>query len=392
MSSKSLKTVAKKAASKPKKDPRIGRFNKLLKAIDFHEKEKVAYEKVLDEGLEFHRLNIKPLQEKLNQVHLDLVKTIFKTIPSLKLKKHEQTQASNFIIDILMDLDARPDFDLDEEAKEIFNLVHHVSYKTYKEEANAIQLDILKQMFKGDGIDIDTSKYNYEDLSDFNSDAMKVLFEEVDQARAKKEEEEEKNKEAEKKSNKQIAEEIKEAQQKSIEAKTLKELYTSLAKIVHPDKELDPNLKLEKEEWMKKLTQAYKEKDLKAMLAIESFWMKETKFNPATASNEKLDLYVKYLNEKLDNLKMEILHTKMNPRYMPLAEFMGFSKDYFMLGMAEEQENMEEHLNDMKNNLKILQDAKRKPSEKKKLLIEILNENGPDLDFMDMLFSDDDNW
>ncbi|MDP3928310.1 MAG: hypothetical protein Q8R57_04760 [Bacteroidota bacterium] len=390
MSSKSLKTVAKKAASKPKKDPRIAKFNKLLKAIDFHEKEKVAYEKVLDEGLEFHRIKIKPLQEKLNQVHLDLVKTIFKTIPSLKLKKHEQTQASNFIIDILMDLDARPDFDLDEEAKEIFNLVHHVSYETYKEEANAIQLDILKQMFKGDGIDIDTSKYNYEDLSDFNSDAMKALFEEVDQARTKKEEEEGKNKEAEKKSNKQIAEEIKEAQQKSIEAKTLKELYTSLAKIVHPDKELDPNLKLEKEEWMKKLTQAYQEKDLKAMLAIESFWMKETKFNPATASNEKLDLYVKYLNEKLDNLKMEILHTKMNPRYMPLAEFMGFSKDYFMLGMEEEQDNMENHLEDMKNDLKILQDAKRKPTEKKKLLIGILDENGPDVDFMGMLFSGDD--
>jgi len=390
MSSKSLKTVAKKAASKPKKDPRIAKFNKLLKAIDLHEKEKVAYEKVLDEGLEFHRVNIKPLQEELNQVHLDLVKTIFKTIPSLKLKKHEQTHASNFIIDILMDLDARPDFDLDEEAKEIFNLVHHVSYETYKEEANAEQLDILKQMFKGDGIDIDTSKYNYEDLTDFNSDAMKALFEEVDQARTKKEEEEEKNKEAEKKSNKQIAEEIKEAQQKSIEAKTLKELYTSLAKIVHPDKELDPNLKLEKEEWMKKLTQAYQEKDLKAMLAIESFWMKETKFNPATASNEKLDLYVKYLNEKLDNLKMEILHTKMNPRYMPLAEFMGFSKDYFMLGMMEEQDNMENHLEDMKNDLKILQDAKRKPTEKKKLLIGILDENGPDIDFMDMLFSEDD--
>jgi hypothetical protein len=219
---------------------------------------------------------------------------------------------------------------------------------------------------------------------------MKALFEEVDQARTKKEEEEEKNKEAEKKSNKQIAEEIKEAQQKSIEAKTLKELYTSLAKIVHPDKELDPNLKLEKEEWMKKLTQAYQEKDLKAMLAIESFWMKETKFNPATASNEKLDLYVKYLNEKLDNLKMEILHTKMNPRYMPLEEFMGFSKDYFMLGMMEEQDNMENHLEDMKNDLKILQDAKRKPIEKKKLLIGILDENGPDIDFMDMLFSEDD--
>ncbi len=54
--------------------------------------------------------------------------------------------------------------------------------------------------------------------------------------------------------------------------RNLKSLYKQLAKVLHPDLETDPESKLQKEEWMKRLTSAHALGDLRELLSIEFEW------------------------------------------------------------------------------------------------------------------------
>lgn len=133
----------------------------------------------------------------------------------------------------------------------------------------------------------------------------------------------------------------------------LKSLYKQLAKVLHPDLESDPALKLHKEAWMKRLTSAHGSGDLREMLAIELEWLGEEAGNLARASDEKLRIYSLVLNEQIDEVKEKTRWLIMETEYAPLQRFIQpFSN---RLDVRSAKARFIEQLHDLEHMISILQ-------------------------------------
>jgi hypothetical protein len=106
-----------------------------------------------------------------------------------------------------------------------------------------------------------------------------------------------------------------------MKSKGLSEIYKRLVKVIHPDLERDPAKQAVKEDWMKKLTVAYENNDLKAMLTIEAYWMNDLGDVADRVSEDKLKAYIQIFKDQLKDLKSEIENTYINPRYRLLMFF-----------------------------------------------------------------------
>ena len=100
-----------------------------------------------------------------------------------------------------------------------------------------------------------------------------------------------------------------------------KSLYKQLAKVLHPDLETDPELRSHKEAWMKRLTTARADGDLREMLAIEMEWLGEETGNLVKATDEKLRTYSMVLKEQLAELKERTRALSHQPEFSSLHRF-----------------------------------------------------------------------
>jgi hypothetical protein len=92
--------------------------------------------------------------------------------------------------------------------------------------------------------------------------------------------------------------------------------------VLHPDLETDAEMKSHKEAWMKRLTAAHSNGDLREMLAIEMEWLGEEAGNLAQATDEKLRVYAMVLKEQIADLKQQTQMLSHESEYIPLRRFM----------------------------------------------------------------------
>lgn len=102
----------------------------------------------------------------------------------------------------------------------------------------------------------------------------------------------------------------------------LKTIYKQLAKVLHPDLETNPDLRANKEEWMKRLTSAHAAGDLRELLRIEMEWLGEESSNLAAAGDEKLKVYSLILKEQIDAVKSRTFTLIDEPQYSSLRRIM----------------------------------------------------------------------
>lgn len=374
MHSKSIKVTPKKAASKKKIDPKVAKFNKLQKKIELLELEKTKLEKVLGEALEYHHKHLKPLEVDITQKHVLLIETIFKHVPSLKLKPKDEHRLTCFMIDLIEDIYQRDELLFEPKLIQIYDLISPITFEQHKQNRDFIQRTIFESMFKDAGIEVDLDGINVNDLINMEPDAMHEFLKKAGQTEENASKQE--AKQAPKQKTKQeIAKEQAALAHEKFAAKSLKDIYTNLAKIVHPDTELDPNLKQEKEDWMKKLSVAYKDKDLSTMLKIEQHWLGEAKFNPLTASSATFNLYSEYLNNRVSEIFAEIEYLKLHPRFQSIGKFIHFHHSFMLFELEGEAVNLDEHLYQIKELIATLNNTNIKPSAKGKKILKFVNEN-----------------
>lgn len=127
----------------------------------------------------------------------------------------------------------------------------------------------------------------------------------------------------------------------------LRSLYKQLAKVLHPDLEINPQLKVHKEDWMKRLTSAYAEGDLSTLLQIELEWLGEEASNLAAAGDEKLEIYCDVLKEQIREQNERTNRLPHTPQYFSLRRFinpwtgkLGNMKE--LIGELEDEVNQQE--------------------------------------------------
>lgn len=116
----------------------------------------------------------------------------------------------------------------------------------------------------------------------------------------------------------------KESEQKEIveaKKKNVNTIFKSLAKQVHPDLEQDETERLKKEEFMKKVNQAYNDHDLFTLLALEQELVENNADRLNELTEAQIKIYIKVLREQLSDLKNEEAQLFYQPEYNFLRNF-----------------------------------------------------------------------
>ena len=119
----------------------------------------------------------------------------------------------------------------------------------------------------------------------------------------------------------QKEEQIRQAEE--LRKKTVANLYKQLARVLHPDLELDPALKEQKQALMQELTVAYRNNDMHTLLRLELEWIAREEGNLERLTDDKLAIYNQTLKEQVADLQRELYELPCHPRYQPIAEFDG---------------------------------------------------------------------
>jgi len=120
-----------------------------------------------------------------------------------------------------------------------------------------------------------------------------------------------------------LSAEERERMEEEVRQRDLGSLYKQLAKLLHPDLESDPVLREDKEAAMKRLTIAYKARDLHALLELELEWIHREGADASRLSEQKLRVYNGILEEQVNELEMRINEISLHPRYAPLMRYCG---------------------------------------------------------------------
>lgn len=293
-------------------------FNRLVKKLEKLRLELVQVGNYLDEKLDFYVKHIYHIEQQANELNKELVKLLYKFYKVKKLFSKSKKVTLGEII--AQKLDLIFDFQNEEPAEELKNIfkdVQGISYEDSIEEDFHLMKNEMEAVFGQFGADIDLDGFHSKMSEEEMLGKTTELEEQLRQYRDK----EDKKTAAKKKSKKQQVREQKEKQKEEAHAKNISSIYKQLAKIFHPDLEQDPNLKLQKEELMKQLTNAYEKKDLHTLLRLELIWIQNEENDPANLTDQKLLIYNEVLREQILEVEEEIQDIYMHPRYEPLQKF-----------------------------------------------------------------------
>jgi hypothetical protein len=247
-------------------------------------------------------------------------------------------------------------------------------YDTFKQqqlkESKEQLSDLMQEEF---GMDIDM-----EDLKDDPESFMRfqqMLNEKMQEIETKKGNR--------KKSKKQIDAEAKRKAAEEVKNKSLRSIYVSLAKILHPDLEENEALRAEKEELMKTISSAYEAKDLPTLLMLEMQWVYKEAENIDQLSDDKLDVFIDMLKDQVKELKDDLEMLKLHPKYHRVAMLCDLSTSVALGEIMFEKEKI------LRNSAELnsLAEVCPKPHAKKKI-VQFVNEYYEEM----MQFNEDDDF
>jgi hypothetical protein len=298
------------------------RFNKITLRIEKLEKKIIQKEITLEKILAYFNKNIDPLIEFDARNKIKTAFILDEKMLSVKLSKKTYNMGAQLILTLLDD--AFSTIVAGKKEIALYDKYADVSFQEEKEETIHSMKMELEMLFKLHGIDIDLTDFDIEkddEVAKLLQD-LQVKIEEKNKAQDTSSAVDKNSKYKEKKkSKKELEREQAKKAKEEAQTKSLKSLYISLSKVLHPDVETDPELKLQKEELMKKVTVAYQEKNFPRLLELEMEWVHQTSENLQELSEEKLKIYISILLERENELNQELYLLNNHPRYLRINKF-----------------------------------------------------------------------
>ena len=286
-------------------------FNRLTTKIANLKKEIDKVNEKLHLLQSMYEKEVRPEVATLGRVKIEMAHLLHEKRKKFKLAKNIKNRLDDLIYNLLDD--AFYAVEPSDKDKALYSFYNDVSFE---EEEDRHQVDMSEMfadmLYQQTGFKIDPSV-----LNDKNPDFEKIqaLFEEQMRGRA----EEDKGKFRSKKSQHAIDKEAKEKQKEALKQKSIRSIYLSLAKILHPDTETDENVKCEKEEYMKRVTVAYNDKNLPDLLELEMQWVHKHENQLNNTPEQTLKHYNELLKEQEENLKEDLYFITQNPAFSTVA-------------------------------------------------------------------------
>lgn len=349
-------------------------FNRVMNKLEGERAKHQRKQSQLDDLMAVVIRDIMPLLENLNQTNRDLVFHVSNAMYGIKLSKKCISSLKDWVEELVDELLSDPCGISEEDVcklQKIVEQLHPPADQALLDAEAAEEFDLMRSMLesvaKNAGLELDLSdldpNMNPVDLERQMEDRFRAAAEANHfrkQSRPRKQTKAQKEKAA-------MQVEMEEAKKRDI-----KSLYKQLAKALHPDLETDATLKLHKEVWMKRLTSAYAEGNLRELLAIEMEWLGEEAGNLASAGDEKLKIYCAVLKEQIADMKLRTNTLLREPKYGPLRRFV----HPFIGELPKPSGIMFDLKNDLQRQTKILKALKDENSNPKKIMEFVADNHG----------------
>lgn len=150
-------------------------------------------------------------------------------------------------------------------------------------------------------------------------------------------------------------------QRKALAArKSVRDVYLSLAKVLHPDAVADPSERALREDCMKQASAAYRAGDLAALLRLEITWVRRDESHLATLPTATLRAYLPPLKEQVATLEDTLADLVNDPRYAPIesaASLPGNSASKWIEQCARDAKSTIRHIRSLVLAVKSCRDA-----------------------------------
>ena len=287
-------------------------FNQLVVKIDKLKKEKILLiEKLKEVEIMVHK-KIAPLVLETRQSIIDLIIKVDIAYDTYKLSNKEQEAVSWFLVTQLEDILASEGVEEEkmDKLKTIFNKHSDESFEEMQE-GEASQ---KKNLFESLDLDIDYEAFQNLDEDDMEEILRKKVFGAFGMGEEK----------PRKKTKKQLEAEAKEAEAEAKMKKDARSIYTQLAKLLHPDKEMDEVRREEKSEIMKRVTNAYSENDLYELLQIQLEVEQLSEDKLAATDDGLMESYINVLKKQREEIQSEINQTQSShPLFRQFFDYTG---------------------------------------------------------------------
>ena len=299
-------------------------FNKLTEEIRKMTFSIEKMEDLLQKLLAEFGKKIGPVNEQLMRQQIDFIKAMYGALQRSNFSKLQQGYLTNYMVDVLNKCFS--EVEPTDDDIEIYNKVNKTNYHDdLKEEQEEDMQNLADELYERFGLKVDPSEIGSdpEKLASL-SEKLKAHLEAEALNNNKKDQydEAQKAKKVEKKkSKKQLATEAKLKEEENVKLKSIRSVYLTLVKLLHPDTEADEKVKYEKEEVMKRVTVAYEAKDLATLLKIELQWVANASDNLQNLTDEKLKLYNNALREQIRELRIQKYEIERNPKYQHVVEY-----------------------------------------------------------------------
>jgi hypothetical protein len=282
-------------------------FNRLVKRVENLRKQLEEDTAKMDELNKLYHQEITPRVTELSSLEIQLCHLLDSKRKSVKLSHIRNGKLDDLIMDFLDD--ALSVTEPDEATQKLYKKYFG---ETFDESEQQIEQDV-KELFRETfynqfGVDIDPSLLT--DNPDFEKIAASVQ-QQMDEGEQKRKRRPETKKQKEK--------EVQERQKQDLKNKSLRSIYLSLAKLLHPDAELDETLKHEKEELMKQVTKAYNDRDMMHLLQLEMQWVKNHTNELDKMNTDTLTIYQQLLKDQVKDLEAEHEMLFNSPAYASVA-------------------------------------------------------------------------
>lgn len=287
-------------------------FNKLTMRIEQLQKTIQEESASLEALLKVHMELIPNRTRSLADIRLRLAKALGNFAETIKFGKKQMKKLRDVILNLCNE--AFSSLEPDEETEKFYD---NWSDTSYQDEVQ-FQTDMMKQEIADQarevfGIDIDL-----EDIDDtpesFARLARKLQERAGDDAGRRK------NTSERNKSKKQIARDEMRKKEEELTQRSMRSIFLSLAKALHPDTVTDLEEKAGKEELMKKVTAAYAGKDLSTLLRLEMEWVRSESKALGTLPDDQLKLYISAFREQVAALEQELEALRMAPRFECISD------------------------------------------------------------------------
>ncbi|RNI31880.1 J domain-containing protein [Rufibacter immobilis] len=287
-------------------------FNASIQTIDELKGRLAERSRITEEARARVQKEIQPLMRQMVEKRVALVQLLDQAHTQADLPKLEQQKLAHFIKEQASVLVHHY------EAQELAPLLQRYTHPTPPSaKATSADKQETQQLLKNVlGLDV-----QLEDLAD-----MEAFQAKLDQ---QMQEEQEKREAQRVHRQKAIAQQSKEAKIKAELqniSKASRRLYTTLAKLLHPDTEQDPAARVWKEEAMKQVTIAYHQDDFFELLRLQMEFMHEQEQLLQQVPQDQLAYYVRLLQDQIQELEEKQSQYYMGPDAQLYHEFGGTPK------------------------------------------------------------------